>query len=269
MKERILVAAVFVPLLLIVMLFLPEIWFDLLIAVISGISAYEFVHAIGADRNIRIPVYAVAAAVILALRHYVRQLPFGVVLFLLTLVLFFEAVLAFRTEKELKLAHVLGTVFAGAVIPFFLSELTALNRMGNIYVVIPFIIAFLTDAGAYFVGVSVGRRKAFPNVSPKKTVEGCIGGIFTGVAAMAVYGVVLVFALDMTPHFLTLILLGFVGAVVTEMGDLAFSMIKREYDIKDFGHLLPGHGGMLDRFDSMIFCAPATALLLSRLPLLV
>ncbi len=131
---------------------------------------------------------------------------------------------------------------------------------------IPFIIAFITDGGAYFTGVFFGKRHPFPAVSPKKTTEGCIGGIVTGVAAVVIFGVVLHFSAGIIVNFWAMACYGLVGGIVTELGDLAFSLIKREFGIKDYGNLIPGHGGMLDRFDSMIFAAPVISLLVELFP---
>jgi phosphatidate cytidylyltransferase len=136
----------------------------------------------------------------------------------------------------------------------------------KLFVLLPVICAFVTDAGAYFTGIAVGRRKVFPLISPKKTLEGCIGGLVAGVVAVVLYGVFLVFETTHEVDLLVLALYGLVGALMTELGDVAFSLVKRECDVKDFGRLLPGHGGMLDRFDSMVFAAPAMYLLVSALP---
>ena len=140
---------------------------------------------------------------------------------------------------------------------------------GRLLVLLPVISAFVTDAGAYFVGVFLGKRRAFPLVSPKKTVEGCIGGLAVGAAAMVIYGVILIFTTFHDVVFWALILYGIIGGVFTELGDLAFSLIKREYNVKDYGRLLPGHGGILDRFDSMVFAAPAIYLLVSVIPAII
>ena len=103
-------------------------------------------------------------------------------------------------------------------------------------------------------------------MSPNKTIEGCVGGLLIGMVAMAVYGVILVYTTPYYIYFGALILYGFIGSVMTQFGDLAFSLIKREYDIKDYGRFLAGHGGVLDRFDSMVFTAPAMYLLVLAVP---
>lgn len=149
-------------------------------------------------------------------------------------------------------------------IPLALSSLYWLRIMpwGHLLVLLPIVVTFLTDSGAYFVGVFMGKRKAFPNVSPNKTVEGCVGGIVIGTIGVLAYGLIIQYFTDITFSIPTLLILGIVGSVITEAGDLAFSLLKRKLGIKDYGNLIPGHGGMLDRFDSMIFSAPAMYLLL-------
>jgi len=199
------------------------------------------------------------------------QIVFRAVILLLMCVMFIEAVAAFKTQRQISFAQILTALFGGAIIPYFLSSLISLKIMpeGRLFVLLPIIVAFITDGGAYFTGVFLGKRHAFPRVSPKKTVEGCVGGIVASMAAMAIYGVILSRATAHDINFWALLIYGLIGGVVTELGDLAFSLIKREYDIKDYGKLLPGHGGMLDRFDSMIFTAPAIYLMVSVLPAVI
>ena len=143
------------------------------------------------------------------------------------------------------------------------------GAFGRYIVLLPFVSAFITDAGAYFVGVKLGKKKLFPKISPKKSLEGFIGGIVIGTAAVVLYTFVLscVIPLDMSGatyysfNYLFAAIIGFFGAIATEVGDLLFSAIKRKLGIKDYGNLIPGHGGMLDRFDSMVVCAPIIAVL--------
>ncbi|MDR0905536.1 MAG: phosphatidate cytidylyltransferase [Oscillospiraceae bacterium] len=131
---------------------------------------------------------------------------------------------------------------------------------GEYLVLLPFISAFVTDAGAYFVGVTIGKHHIFPKISPKKSLEGFIGGIVIGTAAVVLYWFILSRVIpagtNFELHYGTAIICGLCGAVATEAGDLLFSWIKRRLGIKDYGSIIPGHGGMLDRFDSMVLCAP-------------
>ena len=273
MKERILVAVVFVPLLFIVLFFLPSYVLVAVIAIVCVISAYEFLHAIGAKGNERVTIYAVFSAALIPVGVYfdVGELVFTAVFLVLLCFVFIEAIIVYRMKRQITFAQIMTTLFGGALIPFMLSSLISLRNMpeGRLLILMPVISAFITDGGAYFAGIFCGKRRAFPLISPKKTIEGYIGGLVTGTAAMVLYGVILFFTTLHDIRFLSLIIYGVIGAVVTELGDLAFSLVKREFDVKDYGRLIPGHGGMLDRFDSMVFTAPAIYLLASIIPAII
>lgn len=270
MKTRIIIAVIFVPLLFVILFFLPPVAMTLVVSAIAAIASYELLYAAGPLASKKLCSYVAISAAAIPIGFLIGpgDIIFRAVLFLLMAVLFCDAVLSYKTKKQITLAHMAAVVFGGAVIPYFLTSLVSIRLLGNgrLYVLIPFIIAFITDGGAYFTGVSFGKHRAFPNVSPKKTVEGCVGGIMTGIAAMAVYGVILYLSAGYAVNFLALSVYGLLGSVVTELGDLAFSLIKRQFGVKDYGSLIPGHGGMLDRFDSMIFVAPAIYLLILLLP---
>ena len=273
MKTRIIVAVIFLPLIFIVMFFLPPYVLTGLVSLICAISAYELLRAIWGKENDRIRIYATFAAALIPIGAYfgISGLVFPAVFLVLMCLMFLEAIFAFKTIRKITFSQILIALFAGTLIPLMLSSLISLKLMpeGRLFVLLPVISAFLTDAGAYFTGKAIGKRQAFPLVSPKKTVEGCIGGLAVGTAVMVIYGVILVFTTYYGVVFWALLLYGFIGAVFTELGDLTFSLIKREYDVKDYGRLLPGHGGMLDRFDSMIFTAPAMYLLMMVIPAIV
>ena len=155
---------------------------------------------------------------------------------------------------------------SGMVTLFITSAILSLVmlRMGNsVYtLLLPFIIAWLSDTGAYFTGYFLGKHKLCPKMSPIKTVEGAIGGVvFAGFAAFVYLGFVYG---NFTAGFSwTAILIGSVGSVISQIGDLAASCIKRDFDKKDYGSLLPGHGGLMDRFDSVLFSAPYVLLVLT------
>lgn len=123
-------------------------------------------------------------------------------------------------------------------------------ELGKIYVWLIFVIAFATDTFAYFSGYLFGKHKLIPKVSPKKTIEGAIGGILGSTICAILFGYI--FKLNIVP----LVLIGSIGSIVAQFGDLFASSIKRYVGIKDYGKLIPGHGGILDRFDSVILVAP-------------
>ncbi len=116
-----------------------------------------------------------------------------------------------------------------------------------------FIAAWLSDSGAYFIGVKFGKHKLIPDISPKKTVEGLIGGVVCCMLMFLVYGdIVTLAATDRVANIFALLVAGAVLSLISVFGDLLASYIKRRYKIKDYGSLLPGHGGLLDRFDSVL-----------------
>ena len=162
--------------------------------------------------------------------------------------------------------------FAGGVlIPFMLTALVRLRSgaYGQFLILIPFVLAFLSDTGAYFTGCAFGKHKLAPTISPKKTVEGVAGGVAGAIVGMVLYCLVLELAFDFEVNYLYGIIYGLIGSLAAVFGDLSFSAIKRQVGIKDYGNLIPGHGGVLDRFDSMSVVAPLTEVLMLLIPVVV
>jgi phosphatidate cytidylyltransferase len=124
--------------------------------------------------------------------------------------------------------------------------------LGALVVYFTLLVTWAGDTGAYFVGRAFGRRPLFASVSPKKTVEGAVGGVFVSILAGVAGGAWLLPDLDLRDS----ILLGAVGGIVGPIGDLVESLLKRDFGVKDAGEVIPGHGGVLDRFDSLFFVAP-------------
>lgn len=151
-------------------------------------------------------------------------------------------------------AMLLGLIYVPIMFGhFFLFE--TLN-MGIYYLWLIFIIAFSTDTAAYFVGSAIGVRKLAPRISPKKTIAGSIGGVLAAALAAVLYGTILRSSFDFDLVWVLYFAIGIIGSIAGQCGDLVASMIKREANIKDFSKILPGHGGILDRFDSIIFIIP-------------
>jgi phosphatidate cytidylyltransferase len=127
-------------------------------------------------------------------------------------------------------------------------------------------LAFTSDTGAYFAGRFFGKHKLAPVVSPNKTVEGVIGGVVLTVLVMLLYCLLMQFGFRLKVNYLYAVIYGMAGAMAGVFGDLSFSAIKRQTGIKDYGNLIPGHGGILDRFDSMTLVAPLAEALLLLIP---
>ena len=125
--------------------------------------------------------------------------------------------------------------------------------LGVYFFELVFISAWVCDSFAYFTGRLFGKHKLAPELSPKKTVEGAIGGVIFAIIGCLVYGVIIaLIEPTLTPNYIMLGVIGFVGAITAQVGDLFASLIKREHGVKDYSKILPGHGGIMDRFDSIL-----------------
>jgi phosphatidate cytidylyltransferase len=272
MAKRILVAVIGVPFLLAVILLLPGFWWALVVALIAVMAAYELLRAAG-EGKITLPMELVTlvSALVLPLSVWYGQgaLCAGVCGFVVLAVSFWCAIRAYdEGSVPIGLSHVLLTLFAGCVIPLGLSALVQLRGMdlGRYLVLLALLLTFVTDGAAYFGGVFLGKHRGVTRVSPKKSVEGYLCGFVGGAVFAVLYGLVIGVIENCRVSLPSLALCGLLGALTTELGDLIFSLIKRQYGVKDYGHVLPGHGGMLDRFDSMIVSAPVVLFIVSYLP---
>ncbi len=173
-------------------------------------------------------------------------------------VLFVMAVALFR-HQTVNNTDIMSAVAVPLMLSFAVFCIYAVLSKGLFYLLLMLNFSSVCDCGAYFVGVTIGRHKLCPKISPKKTVEGAIGGILLSVLVT----VLLYFLFGLENGLLPLILITPVLCVVGMMGDLFASVIKRKAEIKDYGKLIPGHGGIMDRFDSILLIAPAFLLLLT------
>ena len=146
------------------------------------------------------------------------------------------------------------TVLGFVYVPIFLSfiTLTESTKYGHLLVWIIFISSWMCDTSAYYFGRFFGKRKLCPNVSPNKTIAGAIGGLLGSTASCMLYGIAIK-NIGVEVQLYHFIIIGFLGGILGQFGDLTASSIKRTAKIKDFGNIIPGHGGILDRFDSILF----------------
>ena len=158
------------------------------------------------------------------------------------------------SKGEIKLKDVTQTVVMVMYISFGFASLVLLRdfKYGMVLMLLAFLIPWVCDAMAYFVGVFFGKHKMIPDVSPKKTIEGAVGGIVGVVLITAVFGIVMHYGFGKQPNYVALLSLALIGGFVSQWGDLIASLLKREYGVKDYGKIFPGHGGIMDRFDSLI-----------------
>lgn len=272
LKMRVLTSVICAPILIIILL-CPSILVTITVIVASMIGLYEYYKAVGLLAHRGLCAMGIVAAVII---------PIGLMLSIQeTLILVYVYVVALFLimliyNKWVKAADIAMLLLGIIYIPYFLSYIIHIRSMefGRFFIWLVFIGAFSTDTCAYFAGRMFGRHKLCPDISPKKTVEGAIGGVVGAGIIFVLFGIVVnnVFAGFMCGlrfNLLLLFVLGLIAAVVSEIGDLVASSIKRQYDIKDFGNILPGHGGILDRCDSIILVAPTIFLFLYNVPVLM
>ncbi|WP_107942297.1 phosphatidate cytidylyltransferase [Metasolibacillus fluoroglycofenilyticus] len=148
---------------------------------------------------------------------------------------------------------ILSTLYVGIGFYYFIET----REAGLVFVIFALLIVWTTDSGAYFIGRRFGKNKLWPEISPNKTVEGFLGGIAVAVIAAIIMQLIVPFTIS----WLLLIIIVIISSIFGQMGDLVESAIKRHYDVKDSGTILPGHGGILDRFDSLLFVLPLLNLL--------
>lgn len=179
-------------------------------------------------------------------------------------------------HKEVRFDEIGLISFVTVCIPLAISTLAFFMfrypKHGVFFIVYTLVETWIADGGAYFVGTFFGKHKLCPDISPKKTVEGAVGGIVTTGIIFVVYAyfyrmVQLAIGVpDFSVNYIALALVGMMCAVLGMLGDMSASLIKRQNNIKDYGNLIPGHGGMLDRFDSVLFVAPFLVIVLKFLP---
>lgn len=270
MKTRILAALVLVPFLVVVLLLAPTFVCAGVLGLMCGIASYELLYNTGLVKNWRLNVYSAVMAFAVAVWSYFGcpYAPALAGIFLYMLLLFTEML---ASGLHMKLQDTAMCVVSGVVVPLLLTALVRIRIMpaGKVLIFIPFLMAFLSDTGAYFVGIFFGKHKLCPAISPKKTVEGFVGGIVTAVLGMMLFAFLVQRYGMLQVNYPLALVYGLFGAVAGVMGDLSMSVIKRQAGIKDYGRLIPGHGGILDRFDSVMITAPLTEVLILFIPFVV
>ena len=260
LKHRVITAAVGMPLVILAIWF-GDPWFSLLIAAAALAGTYEFYRMANLDRKEPLLYLGLLWSMALVFRpHY--QNP-DVLLTVITATMLISLIcLLFRPSRE-KAFHdwawmIVGALYVGWMLSYWLSLSSLAN--GHYWVYVAMLTTFANDTGAYFIGRARGKHKLAPTVSPSKTWEGSIGGLLCSIAAAVVIAAILnrlSQQFEQIPPFTfrywQIILLGFLISLFAQLGDLVESLLKRNMGVKESGVLLPGHGGILDRFDSLIF----------------
>jgi phosphatidate cytidylyltransferase len=262
LAQRVATALVLVPILIVALFLDPTPWSILAIATLAGMFAHDELLRMSLpvtpeDRclSLRAAVLASGAAMVVLSALFSPQIALPPTLTVAAITL--GVTLLARKHALAQASRHMAAAYASLLyVPLLVSVWTPIKGdlpNGASWLLVTLAIAFGSDTVAYFFGRFLGRRKLYPAVSPKKTIEGALGGLLGGILATTVLG-----ALWLIPELplVHAVILGVCGSAVGQMGDLFESMLKRGYGVKDSGNLLPGHGGMLDRVDALLFVAP-------------
>ncbi|MCD7827568.1 MAG: phosphatidate cytidylyltransferase [Clostridiales bacterium] len=240
----------------------------ILVSLISLLAVYEVIKAVGCKNNVIIVLSTVTAAAIPFLFNFDISVPFMETAVIYSIVYF---ILMVTMHKKTTFSDTVTALFATAAIPCAISTLIEFRDLyidypdkydkaaGVFFILFGMFSAWITDAFAYIVGRRIGKHKLCPEISPKKSVEGAVGGVL----GAAVFNLILFFVFDyffFTTHSIKwweIAIISVILSIISMFGDLSASIIKRNHGIKDFGKILPGHGGVMDRFDSCLFVLPS------------
>jgi phosphatidate cytidylyltransferase len=276
LTKRALFAAIAIPVVL-ALVWVGRLPLALMLSLAAGLAAWEYarmVHVAGGK-----PLAAATTMLAAAIPLLVHQALSGgavpsltivaLVVPALLLIAMFERGVGGSTVTSVG-AAIFGAWYTGGMLAFAYalrhSRFTVTDLAGTLLLALPLILTWVNDAGAYFVGRAVGGRKLMPSISPGKTVSGALGGLLTTLIVATLY-----IAFVLRPYaslgmtVVGMVTFGLVIGVVGQVGDLAESMLKRQAGVKDSSALIPGHGGVLDRVDSLLFVFPVTYLLLDLL----
>lgn len=258
---RLITSLLFIPV-LIYIAHKGGIYFLVLIELGIFVGTFEFYDILRAKNMQPYKKIGITVAMILGLITYFQSYVFTYFLFTLLVMLLATSEL-FRKEQDRALNHIGTTIFGILYVSWLLSHLIYLRELptvtgrnyaiGLTYILIPFFIGWGYDTGGYFFGRMFGKNKILERISPSKTWEGAIGGFFIGALFLFAYRII--FHLDYLTYF-DCFMLALFGAIFAQAGDFVESLIKRDAQIKDSSGHIPGHGGVLDRFDSILFVAP-------------
>ncbi len=275
MKARVLFGVIgFVAVLLALYVF-PPIVLEIAVALLCLFATYEVLGATRLVHNRLELLLCLLVSVGLAVGHF-SVLPLDlqdVVQGLIFVLLVGSFAVELKFHDSMNVSQVSWGFFGALIVPYLMLSLLRIFQMdflpigdtdlqiGQFIVLLPLLAAWGADTCALFAGMFFGKHKLAPVVSPKKTVEGAVGGVVGGAVLVLLAALLMNTFLDLDMPIWAALVLGGAGAVLGEIGDLSFSIIKRQTGIKDYGHIFPGHGGVLDRFDSVLFVAPFAEIL--------
>ncbi|MBQ7356405.1 MAG: phosphatidate cytidylyltransferase [Clostridia bacterium] len=270
MKTRT-ITSVFILLVTVPIILLSKyIIYPIALSALAVMATYEILHAIGVEKNwyLSVPAYILAGVFPFASYFVTAESSFTYLLTIAALIyiymIYIMGVAVFsKGQTSFKVISEVLLSITYVIVSFSsLSMIRYIDKDVGLYkLMLVFIVSWVCDSMAYVVGSLIGKHKLIPEISPKKTIEGAIGGVVSAIIAYMLFGLILDLAVpNMKVNYIVLAVFGLVLSVVSQLGDLIASLIKREHNVKDYGKLLPGHGGIMDRFDSIM--AVSTILLI-------
>lgn len=275
MKARVLFGVVGFVFVLLALYVFPSIVLEIAVAALCVLATYEVLGSTKLVHNRLELLLCLLVALGLAIGHF-DILPLDlqdVVQGLIFVLLIGSFAIELKFHDSMNVSQVSWGFFGALLVPYLMLSLLRIYQMdfrpigqtdlraGQFLVLLPLLAAWGADTCALFAGMFFGKHKLAPVVSPKKTVEGAVGGVIGGAVLVLLVALLMNATLGLKMPLWSAVVLGAVGAVLGEIGDLSFSVIKRQTGIKDYGHIFPGHGGVLDRFDSVLFVAPFAEIL--------
>ena len=259
-----------------ILMFSKYIVYPIFLGLLSAIGVWELLRVFGVQKRyeVSIPAYAIAGLLpVFAYESFTGGEPsvyllitgaviFTFLLYLTMICVIGKEIVIKRNEEKVdsQKQSILGFSDVSAIfmavtyvsVSFTSMSLTRYMTNGKYIFALVFIAAWMCDIFAYFTGRLFGKHKLAPHLSPKKTVEGSIGGILFAIIGCILYGFVVEKVTELNANYITLAIIGLALSVISQIGDLWASLIKREHGIKDYSNMLPGHGGVMDRFDSIL-----------------
>ena len=261
MRSRLISTAVGLPLALFLIILGGNI-FNVFVLLISLIALQEFYNAINQKHKIYKPLTYIGYFSIVILFLILTNDISLISLYFFFLVFVYLIILLFNTNFTIEDVSIslFGVLYVGMT--FGSVILLRQSNYGKILTFYLLILSWGTDTFAFFIGKFLGKHKLMPRVSPNKTIEGAIGGLIVSALLSTIYIYFVGQKIKLIPNVLILFIVGILGSMFSQLGDLVASDIKRSCDIKDFGKIIPGHGGILDRFDGLIFVSSYLFILL-------
>lgn len=268
MKTRVITSVIGALIIIPFFVFMHSVAFPILFAIASAIAVHEVIKACDVKNQVITAISCITAAIIPFIFHFNLEIPFMPVAIIYCMTYFIIMVIMNKVTVfndiiiSLAATIMIPSSFSVAILlrDLYISQPDKFSKSSGVFfIIVAVFCAWMTDIFAYFSGRAFGKHKLCPKISPKKTVEGAIGGVIGAIAL----NLILFFVFDKfifithSIKWYEIIIFAGVLSVISMFGDLSASVIKRNHNVKDFGKILPGHGGIMDRTDSLLFVLPA------------